>query len=651
MMRKFTTTLLFCFLSILGLSQYKSTKLKMAESLLEEGKKFAALKIYEDIAKNQGDNTEVYLKIAELNEQLFNYNEAAKWYYELFEIQKGVFPKSEFKFAEIQMILGNYELALKHFINFNKTYTGYDKVLYKKLCKNHIQSCELSLKSIQNSEISIKRIPKNINSSYTDLSPFIFKNKLYFSSIAVDSTMTYTNYLDSAPTFQVYVSEQINEENFDTAHLFIPEVINKAYSHTSNGCFSNDGNKFLFTRCKKNSKGNTICKIHCSIKTDSIWSDPIPLGSEINDKNNDFSSTHPTLMSYLKRGHKKDTITKIIFASTMPGGNGGYDLWMATLDENLNTSKLENLGRKINSMGNDLTPFYSPDEKTLYFSSNGHVGFGGLDVFKTNIKNGRAKNKTLLDKPINTSWDDWYYVKKDKETAFIVSNREEAKTYYQNIRLDDIFLVKTITKKYLTLFAYENNEEKRFLEGVIFSVKMTNDKKHHESQFETNEPFQIIPNKTYEIIAQKNGYFNKSILFSTHHNIKPDTLKTELKLQKIDTSNGIIIDNIYFEYNSHTLKPESKRALNKLYKLLIINPSLRIEIGAHTDVKGSDSYNIELSLKRAESVVNYLVNKGIGKDVLTAKGYGKSSPIFKKTESSRNRRIEFKVLNENNIGD
>ena len=180
---------------------------------------------------------------------------------------------------------------------------------------------------------------------------------------------------------------------------------------------------------------------------------------------------------------------------------------------------------------------------------------------------------------------------------------------------------------------------------------MTNDKKHHESQFETNEPFQIIPNKTYEIIAQKNGYFNKSILFSTHHNIEPDTLKTELKLQKIDTSNGIIIDNIYFEYNSHTLKPESKRALNKLYKLLIINPSLRIEIGAHTDVKGSDSYNIELSLKRAESVVNYLVNKGIGKDVLTAKGYGKSSPIFKKTESSRNRRIEFKVLNENNIGD
>ena len=651
MMKKYFISILICFLSCTSIGQYKSTKLKMAEGLLEEGKQFAALKIYEDIAKSQGDNKEVYLKLAQLHERLFNYTEASKWYYELFEIQKGIYPKSEFKFAEIQMILGRYELALEHFISFSKTYQGYDKVLYKKLCKTYIKSCEKALNAIPNPEISIKKIPKSINSIYTDLAPYTFKNKLYYSSIKIDSVITYTNQLDSAPTFQIYRSKQIKDEKFDTSQLFIPEIINKPYYHTSNGTFSPDGKKFFFTRCKKNSKGNTICKIYCTEKKDSSWREAIQLGSEINDKNNDFSSTHPMIMSYLKRGKKRDTITKIIFASTMPGGQGGYDLWMATIDKDLNTSPPENLGRKINSPLNELTPFYSEDDKNIYFSSNGHGGFGGLDIFKTPVKNGRVKNITLLDNPINTSWDDWYYTKMNKETAFIVSNREGAKNYYKTIRLDDIFLVKKETKKYLTLFAYENNEIKEAIKGVVFKLKIANDTKSEAKQFETNKPFQIIPNKTYEIIAQKNGYFNKSTLFSTSYETKSDTLKWEFKLQKIDTIHGIIINNIYFDYNTHILKPESKQALNKLYKLLIINPSLRIEIGAHTDAKGSESYNMKLSLKRAETVVNYLVEKGIGKNVLSAKGYGKSTPINNDSTSPKNRRIVFKVIHENNISD
>ena len=651
MMKKYFISILICFLSCTSIGQYKSTKLKMAEGLLEEGKQFAALKIYEDIAKSQGDNKEVYLKLAQLHERLFNYTEASKWYYELFEIQKGIYPKSEFKFAEIQMILGRYDLALEHFISFSKTYQGHDKVLYKKLCKTYIKSCEKALNAIPNPEISIKKIPKSINSIYTDLAPYTFKNKLYYSSIKIDSVITYTNQLDSAPTFQIYRSRQIKDEKFDTSQLFIPEIINKPYYHTSNGTFSPDGKKFFFTRCKKNSKGNTICKIYCTEKKDSSWGEAIPLGSEINDKNNDFSSTHPVIMSYLKRGKKRDIITKIIFASTMPGGQGGYDLWMATIDENLNTTPAENLGRKINSPLNELTPFYSENDKNIYFSSNGHGGFGGLDIFKTPVKNGRAKNITLLDNPINTSWDDWYYTKMNKETAFIVSNREGAKNYYKTIRLDDIFLVKKEVKKYLTLFAYENNEIKEAIKGVVFKVKIANDIKSEAKQFETNKPFQIIPNKTYEIIAQKNGYFNKSTLFSTSYETKSDTLQWEVKLQKIDTIHGIIINNIYFDYNTDILKPESKQALNKLYKLLIMNPSLRIEIGAHTDAKGSELYNMKLSLKRAETVVNYLVEKGIGRNVLSAKGYGKSTPINNDSTSPKNRRIVFKVIHENNISD
>ncbi len=651
MIKKYSILIVFCFLHFLSLAQYKTTKLKMAEGLLLESKIFAALKIYEDIAKGQGDHKEVYLKIAELNEQLLNYSEASKWYYELFEIQKGMFPKSEFKFAEMQMLLGKYELAIEHFLSFSKTYKGNDKALYKKRCKTFINSCEKSLNSIPNPEISIKQIPNFINSAYTDLAPFTFQNKLYYSSIATDSAITYTNYLDSAPTFQIYRSEQIKDEQFDTAELFIPKIINKPYHHTSNGTFSSSGKKFFFTRCKKNSKGHTICKIYCSEKKDSTWRKAIPLGPEINDRNNNFSSTHPIIMSYTKRGQKKERIDKLVFATTMPGGFGGYDIWMASINENLETKKPENLGRKVNSTGNELTPFYSKREKTLYFSSNGHGGFGGLDIFKTEIKNGRTKNITALDNPINTSWDDWYYTKMNKENAFLVSNREGAKVYHKGTRLDDIFLVKKETKKYLILNAYEKKEIKKNIQNVIFKVQIMSELKSPIHQFEMGKPFQIIPEKTYEIIAQKNGYFNQSILFSTSYEIQKDTLQEEILLQKIDTINDIILDNIYFDLNTYTLKPESKRALNKLYKLLLINPSLRIEIGAHTDTKGSNEYNMELSLKRAETVVNYLINKGIGRNVLTAKGYGKTRPIAKHNQSSKNRRIVFKVKNENNISD
>jgi len=651
MKRKYSILIMLCFIHFLSFGQYKTTKLKMAEGLLHEGKKFAALRVYEDIVKGQGDNREIYLKIAELNEQLLNYSEAAKWYYELLEIQKGMFPESEFKFAEMQMRLGKYELAIEHFLSFSKTFKGNEKALYKKRCKNLINSCNKALNSSPNNEISIKKIPNSINSAYTDLAPFPFENKLYYTSIATDSALTYSNYLDSAPTFQIFMSKQIKDEQFDTAELFIPKIINKPYYHTSNGTFSPNGKKFFFTRCKKNSKGNNICKIYCSEKKDSIWKEAIPLGPEINDRNNNFSSTHPIIMSYKKRGQKKDRIDKLVFASTMPGGFGGYDIWTASIDENLETKKVENLGRKINSSRNELTPFYEKKEKTLYFSSNGHGGFGGLDIFKTEVKNGRTKNIKALDNPINTSWDDWYYAKMNKKTAFLVSNREGAKLYYKGIRLDDIFLVKKETKKYLTLYAYEKGKIKKVIPNVIFKVKITSDTKSPINQFEMNKPFQIIPDETYEIIAQKNGYFNQSILFSTSCKNKKDTSKQEMFLQKIDTVNDIILDNIYFDLNTYTLKPESKRTLNKLYKLLLINPSLRIEIGAHTDTKGSEQYNMELSLKRAETVVDYLVKKGIGRNVLTARGYGKSRPLDKNDKSSKNRRIVFKVINENNIGD
>lgn len=649
MIKKIAILLLGLTLQLTALAQYKTTKIKMAEGLLEEGKYFAALKIYTDISKSEGDNKDIYLKIAELNEQLYNYEEAAKWYYELFEIQNGTYPKSEYKFAELIKMQGKYEIAQKHFESFSKTYQGYDKAVYAKLCKAQIKSCKEAMERLPNAEISVRKIPKNINSAYTDLSPFAYNGKLYYSAIPVDTAITYQEYLDSAPTFQIYMANQIEDEKFDTSVLFIPEVLNEKYQHTSNGAFSADGTMFFFTRCKKNVNGKNICKIYCTVKSDSAWTEPVLLGNEINDRNNGFSSTHPTVLSYKKRGRKGTVVNQLIFASTMPGGEGGYDLWSSDIGNGLEMTKPKNLGKKINTNLNEVTPFFSATENQLFFSSNGMGGLGGLDVFTVPFNNGRFKRVMDLDLPINSSADDWYYNQMSPGNAFLVSNRKGARMYYNGIRLDDIFFVKKETKKYLSLFAYENDSIKTAIKGVVFKVKFANDANAEGTELKENEPIQVIPNKTYEIFAQKNGYINQSTLFSTSYDTKSDTLTWEFTLQKIDTINGFTVNNIYFDVNKAELKPESKQALNKLYKMLIDNPSLYIEIGAHTDLVGTAEYNLELSQKRAQAVVSYLIDKGIGSENLVAKGYGNTQPVTQEAASELNRRIVFKVFNTNLI--
>lgn len=649
MMKKLFILSIFLLLSNLTFAQYKSTKLKMADGLLEEGKLYAALQIYEDIAKGEGENKSIYRKIAELHEELYNFEEAAKWYYELFEIQNGEYPKSEFKFAFLMKMQGKYKVALEHFSSFSKTYNGHDRSTYSKICKNEIKICKIALESLPNAEISIKKIPDNINSIYTDLAPFTHDGKLYYSSIKSDSTLTYTGFLDSAPTFQIYMADQIEDEKFDSSKLFIPEILNTPYQHTSNGSFNSKGNQFFFTKCKENINGKTVCKIYCTSKNDSTWEKPVLLGPEINDRNNNFSSTHPVLMTYKKQGRSTTEINKLVFASSMPGGIGGYDLWSCTIGKELKCEKLENLGKKVNSFQDDLTPFYSSNEGYLYFSSNGHGGLGGLDIFKTQIKNGNPKKIKALDQPINSSSDDWYYNQMNAETAFLVSNRFGAQSYHNNTRIDDIFLIKTEKKKYLSLYAQENDSLAKQIQGGIFKIKFANDPKAVAKQVGPGEAFQVIPNKTYEITAQKNDYINESTLFSTSSDTNSDTLTWTFKLQKIDTITGFILKNIFFEKNSFELKPESKQALNKLYKTLMDNPSFQVEIGAHTDNIGTDEYNYKLSNQRALEVVKYLIKKGIGSTKLIAKGYGKSQAIIGTSENAKNRRIVFKIINLNHI--
>ncbi len=643
---KITILILTIFSSFTGVSQYKNTKLKMAEGLLEEGKIYAALDIYEDIVKKDRENKYVVKKIAELHESLFSYSEASKWYYELMEIENGEFPKAEFKFAQLMKMMGKYDVAIQHYTSFNKIYKGHDKAGLSKICKTEIKSCKIAMDALPNADYSISKLSTLINSSYTDVAPFGHNGDLYYSTIPSDTAFTYKEFLDSAPSFQIYVAKQLEDDNFDTAKLFIPEILNIPHKHSANGAFNKNGDKFFFTRCKENINGKMICKIFCTVKKDSVWQEAVKLNNEINDANNDFTSTHPTIMSYKKGKRDKKETEILVYASTKPGGLGGYDLWSSVITDDLTCEKSTNLGKNVNSQLNEVTPFYDGKNK-FYFSSNGKGGFGGFDVFEAPVKRGKIKKSKGLGLPINSSWDDWYYNQMSSSSAFLSSNRKSARTYHNDIRLDDIYFIKKETKKYLTLSAIIDDSLKRPINGVIFKVKFSDDVKTEGKEVRANNPFQIIPNKSYEIIAQKNGYINQKTLFSTSYDTKSDTISWEFEMSKIDSTQEIVLDNIYFDSNLSILKPESKSALNRLFQTLSINPSFIVEIGAHTDDKGNSKSNQKLSEERANSVVKYLENLDIGNNRLSAIGYGSKIPITNNdTEENRklNRRITFKII-------
>jgi len=646
---KIAILLFTVFTSFISVAQYKNTKLKMAEGLLEEGKIYAALVVYEDVVKKDQENKYVINKIAELQEQLFNYSEAAKWYNKLMEIENSEYPKTEFKFANLIKMQGKYDIAIKHYKSFNKTYKGLDKAGLSKICKIEIKSCEMAMKAIPNKQYSIKKLSKLINSSYTDIAPFGHNGHLYYSSIPTDTAFTYQDFSDSTPSFQIYVTKQLKNDDFDTAKLFIPNILNIPFKHTANGTFNKDGNKFFFTRCKENLKGKMICKIYCSVKKNNIWQKALRLNSYINDENNDFSSTHPTIMSYKKGSRNKKEIEILIYASTRPGGYGGYDLWSSIISENLECVKPINLGKNVNSLLNEVTPFYDGKNK-FYFSSSGKGGFGGFDIFEASVRKGKIKKSKCMDQPINSSWDDWYYNKMNDNSAFLTSNRSTSRVYHNKIRLDDIYYINKQNKKYLMLNASFKDSIRNVINGVIFKVKIIGDVKAAWKEVSANIPFEIIPNKSYEIIAKKNGFINQKTLLSTSYTDKPDTFYREFSMFKINAEKEIILDNIYFNSNSSVLNSKSKAALNRLFQTLSINPNLIMEIGAHTDNQGDIEYNQILSEKRAKSVVKYLENLDLKNDRLSAVGYGSQFPISKNdTEKSRklNRRITFKIIGSN----
>lgn len=369
-------------------------------------------------------------------------------------------------------------------------------------------------------------------------------------------------------------------------------------------CFDKTGNTLYFTRSSSEKGVDAKVGIFESVLVSGSWGRAVKLSIGTDS----LMVAHPSVS---RDGEK------IYFVSNRPGGFGGNDIWMAKRVGEGKWSQPQNAGPQINTAGNEMFPFIR-DNGELYFASDSHIGLGGLDIFRAiPIENNQWKVENM-GAPINSTGDDFaisFYPGEEK--GLFTSNREGS-------RGDDIYSFILPPKSYSVEGKLYNKETNELIDGASVKLIGTDGTMLRLKSENAGFNFKLKPGVEYLVTAFKKGFLNAKASLSTVGMDQGKNFSVRLELTPVDQP--INVDNIFYDLNKWDLLPQSVAALDSLVSLLKLNPTVAIELMSHTDCRGNDSDNLTLSQKRAQSVVDYLVSKGIQEGRLTAKGYGKKNP-------------------------
>lgn len=489
-----------------------------------------------------------------------------------------------------------------------------------------------------------------LNTPFTEYAPAYLNNELYFASSRGNSKI----YEASGTPFTDLYKAATRGANVDAATIApLPEQINAPNINEGGITFSPDGRIMVFAKGNSGKrKGTNDVDLYLSRFRNGQWTQP----TLININQPDSWESTPAF--------SPDGRT-LYFSSNRKGGFGGLDLYSAQMDSRGRFGRIKNLGADINTSGDELFPYVAENGK-LYFSSDGHPGYGMLDLFVVN----RANGKTVIEnlgQPVNSTADDFgmYLFRADR--GFFTSNREGGKGD------DDIYTFVNedpnlrVVNYYLQGVTYTTKPDSSRTILPDTKVTLLDQEGNAMSDFTTGNDgkflFRVYENENYTLIGETDGYLVKRQLYTTRGKSVPleslkelitnITLDTILVLDRLEKNKIFVLNNIYFELDQSDIRPDAARELDKLVELLNDNPEIKIEMSSHTDSIASNSYNMALSQRRAESTVAYLVKKGIDPQRLVAKGYGESKPIARNTNRDgtdnpegrqRNRRTEFKIL-------
>jgi outer membrane protein OmpA-like peptidoglycan-associated protein/tetratricopeptide (TPR) repeat protein len=502
--------------------------------------------------------------------------------------------------GQLYMRNGNYKEATKHFQAAIDSMRLPDEGI--RLAKNGLKAAQLAPEwKKQGSDYTVKR-EALFNSRRAEYSPMLAgdeDNQLYFTSTRNQAQGDEYSGITGSMAADIFMSQKDDKGKWGKPQA-IDSELNSVFDEGACS-FTPDGRTMYLTQCKTDPDYPRYATIVISNRSDAAWSKP----TEVMIAKDTLSSfAHPAV---------SPNGEWLYFVSDMPGGLGGYDIWRCRLLSNNSVGAPENLGEPVNTPGNEMFPTFRPNGD-LYFSSDGHPGMGGLDIFI-------AKGKTIEHPgfPLNSQGDDFGMTFEGRfNKGFFCSSRGDARGYDHIYSFFNPEIVQTVKGWVYEQDGYELTAAQVYMVG--------NDGTNQKLSVRGDGSFtqEIKAGVDYVFLATCKGFLNHQ----EELRVAPVTKSEEYVLQfpLANISAPVLIENIFYDFDKATLRPESQTALDELVNLLNENPNITIELSAHTDYKGSDQYNERLSQRRAESVVNYLIDHGIASDRLTPKGYGEGKP-------------------------
>ncbi len=612
------------------------TMVKVAQERLELKDYYNALEWYEKAYEERNDESLIPI-IADLHYKLRDYIRAERWYARLFRRDdENQYADLRFRYGRILKMNEKYQEAipeLQQFIN----HTNDPKL--KALAENELTGAEMAIEMPNTTKgATVEMADRDINSPFSEYSAVLNR---------AGSVMYYSSFGD---TRDVIIFDEVKEEYF--ARIFtttkgergweepvaLSDEINRPGFHVGNVALSPDGNTMYFTRATLS--GNIVddSDIYYSVGGDYNWGP----AREVEGVNGDYIAKQPTPGELYGRA-------VLFFVSDMPGGYGGFDIYYATREGEGSYGDPVNLGPQINTAADEETPHYR--DGTLYFSSTGHPGIGGFDIFYSTWDGERWSDPANMGKAYNTGVDDRYFsLDAEGSNGVLTSNRPGGRSVHGRTCCDDIYTV-SIAQIYADLVVGLFNDERQVLKGGTVSiVPMQNntpgpvDKQTQETgnrfdfDLELEMPYMIIADHPdyYADTAELNtAGLTDSKTFEQRFYLKPKPkAPAEPRYDTLTLEEPIVLENILYDFDSDRIKDEAESDLEVVLELMNEYPEMIIELRSHTDYRGDDAYNENLSQRRAESARRWLIRKGIPRARMEAKGYGETVPYTIKAKDA-----------------
>ena len=640
----------------------QSNKTKRADKHFNKFEFIEAAADYLKLITDGDGDTYIYGQLAESYYNVYNFVEAEKWYAKVLENSSD--PEMIFKYSLMLKAGGKRSEANEQLAKFASMRPADQRSIAYKKNPDYLQKIlgkklKFEVTNLRDINNEGKLVYEDINTEYSDFGGMININKsdstFYYTSASITNNKVYG--WNEQPFLDIFIAkgdgnggflEPTNEKNINTKY------------HEGLASISPDGYTMYFSREsfydkiyeKDPSTKYKISVLHLykSIKQEGQWSEAEPLS--LNGEN--YSVKNPSVSADGKT---------LYFASDKIGGSGGFDIYSAPIDENGSVGEATNMGQKLNTEGQEMFPFISSNN-TLYFSSNGHLGLGGLDLFFTKIVDGKVGPVRNIGIPINSSFDDFAFsFDEEKEIGFISSNRKvrirneiTGKDKMVDMK-DEIYEVKLLQPICDVLMTVTVRDSKTgFIldgasvsiqdsEGNIFGTKISNLKGIVEYIIECDIDTKLVGSK----IDYESG--STIVAGTSEEEISAELLLTPI--EEIILANKVILNPIYFDFDKSNITAQAAFELDKLVQLMTKYKSIVISAESHTDSRGSASYNLSLSERRALTTAQYVISKGIDASRITGSGKGETTPSIDcggrctEEEHQLNRRSEFLILSGN----